>query len=185
MGGAVDVTSEVGKGTTFKFSIRVERYKGPARIRSTSLEELSRKSTGYLAPTFKPKILLVDDNDINRKVMSKQLTKEGFITEEAINGLDALTKATSFSYALILMDVEMPIMDGPTAVTKIREMEMESGRSSVPIVVVTGNARAEQIESYSKLGIQSILTKPYTREKLLDTVVELVGATSSEFFSAP
>ncbi|KAJ3319210.1 hypothetical protein HDU76_000617 [Blyttiomyces sp. JEL0837] len=166
MGGSVDVQSELGKGTTFKFSIKSKRYDGPDRVRHCSLEDLLKKSRQNLTePATIPKILVVDDNDINRKVLSKQLAKEGFETEEAINGLEALKKVTDFTYSLILMDVEMPVMDGPTAVTKIRELESQSGRTKIPIVSVTGNARDEQIAYYLSIGVQKVLIKPYTREK--------------------
>ncbi|KAJ3322674.1 hypothetical protein HDU76_013834, partial [Blyttiomyces sp. JEL0837] len=168
-GGSIQVTSEVGHGTTFKFSIKAPRYVGPERKRASSLEEVInvRRSQGNLAPEKlqPPKILVVDDNDINRKVLSKQLTKEGFVVEQAINGLEAVKKAVQCGYALILMDVEMPVMDGPTAVTHIRQNENQHNLIPVPIVSVTGNARQEQIDSYLAIGIQKVLIKPYTREK--------------------
>ncbi|KAJ3293513.1 hypothetical protein HDU76_007031, partial [Blyttiomyces sp. JEL0837] len=175
MGGSVEVESAPGKGTTFRFSIMSKRYVGPDPARHCSLEDLLRKSRQNLAePSDNPIILVVDDNDINRKVLSKQLAKEGFQTDEAINGFEALKRVTDSAYSLILMDVEMPVMDGPTAVTKIREFENQTGRKKVPIVSVTGNAREEQIAYYLSIGVQRVLVKPYTREKLLDTVVEVL-----------
>ncbi|KAJ3328748.1 hypothetical protein HDU76_009361 [Blyttiomyces sp. JEL0837] len=168
MGGTVDVLSTPGLGTTFMFSIKAKRYVGPDPVRRCSLEDLMKKSLPKLnAPAEIPKILVVG-------TYTKQLIKEGFQTEEAINGLEALKKAKEFNYSLILMDVEMPVMDGITAVTKLREFEAESGRNKVPIVSVTGNARAEQIEHYLRMGVQKVLTKPYTRERLLDTVVGML-----------
>ncbi|KAK6433323.1 hypothetical protein LTR95_010498 [Oleoguttula sp. CCFEE 5521] len=142
-------------------------------------------------------ILLVEDNVINQRILAKQLRMTGSTVEVADNGADALAllersdiwrKEGSSPYHpasdttirtkidLILMDVEMPIMDGLTATRRIRELEAE-GRLTrrLPIIAVTANVRQEQVDTAVQAGVDKVLSKPFTTGEALETIRELVS----------
>ena len=183
-GGEIGVSSKAGEGSTFAFYVKARRSTAPAKV----LEQLpsvgSRKpSIGQKLPTdaTKPrqekaaprkvtvsngrKILIVEDNLVNQKVLKKQLENLGYPVLIANHGeecLDQLRKSTFWSnhgpdaldLTVILMDLEMPVMDGLTCARKIRELEQSREIiHHVPIIAVTANARAEQIETATDAGM--------------------------------
>ncbi|KAG9752763.1 hypothetical protein KCU73_g6031, partial [Aureobasidium melanogenum] len=130
-------------------------------------------------------ILLVEDNLINSKVMAKQLRKLGCEVDVAENGLEALNHLSKTTYlsstkeatplSLILLDVEMPIMDGLTCIRRIRALE-QSGEifGHVPVIAITANARNEQIAAAIEAGMDSVVTKPFTIKDLVPQMEALV-----------
>ncbi|KAG9562741.1 histidine kinase, partial [Aureobasidium melanogenum] len=135
-------------------------------------------------------VLLVEDNLINSKVMAKQLRKLGCEVDVAENGLEALNHLSKTTYlsstkeatplSLILLDVEMPIMDGLTCIRRIRALE-QSGEISghVPVIAITANARNEQIAAAIEAGMDSVVTKPFTIKDLVPQMEALVDTWSS------
>lgn len=125
------------------------------------------------------RILIVEDNLVNQQVLSKQLTKVGCITSLANHGGEAIEKLQQSSYwrgrehegqdlGLILMDIEMPIMDGLTAARKIRDLQREGLIvKHVPIMAVTANARAEQISIAKEAGMDDVVSKPFRVPELM------------------
>jgi PAS domain S-box-containing protein len=136
-------------------------------------------------------ILIVEDNLVNQKVLAKQLTKAGCVINTADNGLLALDHLTKTSFhsssvdriplSLILMDWEMPEMDGLTCCMRIREME-ESGELNghVPIVAVTANVRAEQIATAIESGMDAIVSKPFRIPELLEKVEDVLARVNGQ-----
>ncbi|KAH0261568.1 histidine kinase, partial [Aureobasidium melanogenum] len=134
-------------------------------------------------------VLLVEDNLINSKVMAKQLRKLGCEVDVAENGLEALNHLAKTTYlsstkeatplSLILLDVEMPIMDGLTCIRRIRALE-QSGEISrhVPVIAITANARNEQIAAAIEAGMDSVVTKPFTIKDLVPQMEALVDLWS-------
>ncbi|KAH0370992.1 histidine kinase, partial [Aureobasidium melanogenum] len=134
-------------------------------------------------------VLLVEDNLINSKVMAKQLRKLGCEVDVAENGLEALNHLSKTTYlsstkeatplSLILLDVEMPIMDGLTCIRRIRALE-QSGEivGHVPVIAITANARNEQIASAIEAGMDSVVTKPFTIKDLVPQMEALVDMWS-------
>ncbi|KAG9657385.1 histidine kinase, partial [Aureobasidium melanogenum] len=134
-------------------------------------------------------ILLVEDNLINSKVMAKQLRKLGCEVDVAENGLEALNHLSKTTYlsstkeatplSLILLDVEMPIMDGLTCIRRIRALE-QSGEiiGHVPVIAITANARNEQIAAAIEAGMDSVVTKPFTIKDLVPQMEALVDMWS-------
>ncbi|KAI8619660.1 CheY-like superfamily, partial [Chytriomyces sp. MP71] len=119
----------------------------------------------------KTKVLVVDDNDINRTVLGKHLSRLGAEVTLAVNGQDALENyfAMPDAFSVILMDLEMPVMDGRQATVRIRQDEEKVGKlSPVPIIAVTGNARSEQIRETLACGITEVLIKPFSRQQVED-----------------
>ena len=126
---------------------------------------------------------------INAKVMSKQLRKLGCEVSLAENGLEALNHLATTTYqsgleggvplSMILLDIEMPIMDGLTCIGRIRALEL-SGQISghVPVIAITANARNEQIAAAIEAGMDSVVTKPFTIKDLVPQMEALVDTWS-------
>ncbi len=117
-------------------------------------------------PEFQGHILLVEDNVVNQQVATGLLRMMGCSLDVAINGVEAVDKWHKYSYDLILMDIEMPVMDGLTAATSIREEEVLQQVPYTPIVAVTANAMDGDRELYLGKGMDDYLSKPYSRQGL-------------------
>jgi len=108
----------------------------------------------------KPKILVVDDNDINRRLLMKILEKFDVVAYHAKNGKEAVMMRETEDFDIIFMDIEMPIMNGVDASINIRKFEKESGASSVPIVALTANTGKKHREKYLSAGMDDYMIKP-------------------------
>ncbi|MFZ5351150.1 MAG: response regulator [Bacillota bacterium] len=113
----------------------------------------------------KNKILLVEDNEISREVGILLLEKKGYIITAAENGETALALLESSKYDLIMMDLQMPVMDGYTATKKIREKEKFNG-GHVIIIALTAYAMKEDVEKCLALGMDDYLSKPINAEEM-------------------
>ncbi|GAB7351221.1 hypothetical protein MBLNU459_g1657t2 [Dothideomycetes sp. NU459] len=129
-------------------------------------------------------ILIVEDNKINQKVMSAQLKRLGCTVHTVDHGLDALTFLSTTSFyrsgehplSLILMDLEMPVMDGLTCVRRIRQLQRTKEIiSHVPVIAITANARSEQINTALKAGMDDVVTKPFRIPDLVPRMQALVS----------
>ncbi|KAF5629259.1 Hybrid signal transduction histidine kinase K [Fusarium sp. NRRL 52700] len=132
-------------------------------------------------------VLIVEDNIVNQKVLQRQLRNCGNNTFVANHGKEALQtlersrfwagkEAEGVDISVILMDLEMPVMDGMTCARKIRELEREGTIvQHIPIIAVTAYARPEQIESAKAAGIDDVISKPFRIPELLPKIEELVG----------
>ncbi len=116
-------------------------------------------------------ILVVDDNDVNRLVAVEELRHMGFETEEAENGNIAFEKVKANEYFLVLMDCQMPVMDGYTATSEIRNFERNTGRHT-PIIALTAHAMAGERERVLKAGMDDYLSKPFRTESLQQLIAE-------------
>lgn len=144
-----------------------------------SISQLSAMSTlGNL------KILVVEDNLVNRRVLCQQLRNRQFVVESATHGLEALTrlKQTSIwknggldrSFDVVLMDLEMPVMGGLECISKIRQAEEDGTISGhVPVIAVTANALSMHAEAAMKAGMDGITTKPYRMDDLVSQIEKL------------
>ncbi|KAH8831356.1 HSF-type DNA-binding-domain-containing protein [Flagelloscypha sp. PMI_526] len=113
------------------------------------------------APRRTPKVLLVDDDPLARKLSAKFLERYGCDMDVAIDGVDALNKINATKYDLVLMDIVMPKLDGLSATTIIRRFD-----KSTPIMAMTGNSRPDEIVAYCTSGMTDVLSKPFTRKGL-------------------
>ena len=118
------------------------------------------------------RILLVDDNSDNRMLVKAYLKKFPYDVDEAENGEKALKSFQESDYDLVLMDVQMPIMDGRSATRKIREWETQKGRTRTPIVALTAHAIKEEINECMQAGCDAHLSKPVKKTKLIETIQE-------------
>lgn len=163
MGGSLDLESQVGKGS--KFTVRLPLL--PAPCEEEARPTVTRPST----PAKGLRILVAEDNEVNRHLIHRMLEKGGHDVHGVSNGLAALERATRESFDLILMDIQMPVMDGLTATERIRASEV--GRRT-PIIALTAHAYQEEHSRCLASGIDAVLTKPFDRPAL-EAVLRLVN----------
>jgi CheY-like chemotaxis protein len=121
------------------------------------------------------RILLVEDTAHNRILVLAFLKQTGYLVDIAENGLIGLEKYKAKPYDVVLMDIEMPVMDGYTATREIRKWEAEQGREPAPIIVVTAHALKEDQIKSRDAGCNAHLTKPIDKTRLLTAIREAIG----------
>jgi signal transduction histidine kinase/ActR/RegA family two-component response regulator len=171
MGGTLSVDSDVGRGSTFTLEIPAMQSVTPApeKPRSTSSAPvIPEGSAGYA--------LVAEDNAINRKLASHILKKLGYRLDVATNGRECVTLATRTRYDLIIMDCEMPELDGFSATKEIRLTEPQG--QHVPIIAFTANALAGMEARCRAAGMDAYLTKPLQIETLRATLARFSKAAS-------
>jgi signal transduction histidine kinase/ActR/RegA family two-component response regulator len=161
MGGTLDCESTPGEGSRFWFEIRL-----PAAV-SAQAPAAAAEPAG---PDRALKVLVADDHPTNRKVVELILAGAGIEVVAAENGKDALDRAREQAFDLILMDMQMPVMDGLTAVRLLRSEEAQSGARHTPVLMLTANAMAGHIEAGRAAGADAHLAKPITPASLLAAV---------------
>lgn len=154
MDSEIRVSSAPGEGSTFHFDLTLQEGD-----RSKVINEVVSSGNGSKSASNK-KVLLVDDHEVNRIMASKFLTKWGLEVDCANNGKDCLDMMESQSYDLILMDLQMPEMDGFEATNHIRARE-ENYFKDVPIIALTASALVETREQVKKVGMNDYVTKPF------------------------
>lgn len=156
MGGEIQVESQKGMGTKISFEISL-----PVGDES----KLVLKNKHMHVDSFTGmKILLVEDNEMNRFIAVKSLQHVGCDVTEAVNGMDAIDKIKGHHYDLILMDIQMPVLDGVEATKLIRKKY----DADIPIIAMTANAFKHDIELYISAGMNDYLIKPYKEKELYE-----------------
>ncbi len=169
MGGQIGCTSSPGHGSTFSFTIRCTRGAAPV---AASVEPCALTDT----PSRKLCVLVSDNNLVNQRLVSTILTRAGHEAHVVANGLEALEAVQRCTYDVVLMDMQMPVMDGPTATAEIRKLPAPAGR--VPIIALTANVMAHHQHQCLASGMNSVLLKPLNASKLLTTIVSLAREPS-------
>jgi PAS domain S-box-containing protein len=166
MGGDICYEKSKNGGSIFKFTVSLEQV-----IESKSKVVVDHE---IMTNSYKMKGLIVDDNEINRNLVSKFLEKYNLKFDIAVNGLEALEMTKDCHYDLILMDIQMPVMDGIEATMKI----LESVKALKPrIYALTANVFKEDCDQYYAAGMDGILAKPLRRkdlETVLDNVLDII-----------
>ena len=166
MGGTVAVESKIGVGSKFTVTI-------PCRIASQEETQAKRDTTSSDKKSLLGvKILLTEDNDLNAEIAAELLQEEGCTVDRAKDGVecvDMLEKAANGTYQLILMDIQMPVMNGYDAAKKIRRME-DPQKADIPIIAMTANAFSEDKQAALDAGMNDHVAKPINMNVLVPTI---------------
>ena len=156
MDGSIDFSSELGKGTTFWFGLRLLKTDQPV------IEELSHSHPGEAEP-LNGHLLLVEDHPVNQEYALQALQGLGVTVSLAENGIQALEMIQQESFDLILMDCQMPEMDGYQATAEIRNTEREGQLPHIPVIALTANAMQDDRERCLTAGMDDYVAKPFSR----------------------
>ena len=170
MGGTLAVDSEPGRGATFGFTLPFAVAALPAAAVATPVDD----ADVAIPPGLR--VLVVDDNPVNRRIAEAMLRRLGCVVETADDGAAALEAWSAAPWDLVLMDCQMPVLDGYDATRRIREVEAESGRRHTQVVALTAHALAGDREVCLAAGMDDYLTKPVTLERLSAKVRGAVAA---------
>ena len=170
MGGDMGVDSRPGAGSTFWFTVRVTEAQATA---PTPLAAPAARDS--LDPLRGARILLVEDNDMNQLIASEFLSDAGCEVEVAADGSIALDMIRRNAYDVVLMDMQMPVMDGVTAT---RELRRDPRFDALPVIAMTANAMEQDRRACRAAGMNAYVTKPFDPEEFLTTVSRWVGADS-------
>jgi PAS domain S-box-containing protein len=165
MGGEIEVASAPGQGSIFTLRAPLT-YLGEADAVMT--EPSNARPLGSSAAGFR--VLAAEDNGVNRMVLQTLLEQIGFSTVMVENGADAVEAWRTESWDLILMDVQMPVMDGLTATRRIRTEEAQTGRAPTPIIAVTANTMVHHVAECREAGMDGHIGKPLVVKDLMDTL---------------
>ena len=121
-------------------------------------------------------ILLVEDNELNRDMLSRRLERKGYVIQMAADGAQGVSMATELRPALILMDLSLPVMDGWEA---IRRLKGNPETATIPIIALTAHARAEDEKTARDAGADDFDTKPVDLNRLLEKMVRLHSSGES------
>jgi PAS domain S-box-containing protein len=173
MGGEIAVASRVGEGSVFTLRLPLVRIG----------DETPAAPAGP-APTLEPhgplRVLAAEDNSVNQMVLRALLQQVGVEPEIVDDGAAAVAAWRAAEWDVILMDVQMPILDGPDATRAIRAAEAASGRRRTPIIALTANAMAHQITEYGAAGMDGLIAKPIRVEELFTVLAAALDQGHAE-----
>ncbi|KAF2868646.1 autoinducer 2 sensor kinase/phosphatase luxQ [Massariosphaeria phaeospora] len=193
-GGEIGVSSTLGNGSTFGFYIKARRVERPPQ----TLGELYHDSGKAGQAPEQLHVLLVEDNIINQQVLGKQLKKAGCLVDVANHGLEALDMLEKKTFDVVLMDLEMPVLNGLAAMQEIRKREVDRegllgqalndglrGEQRLPIIAVTANVRQEQIDNAIAVGADRVMQKPFKATDLVHMMKGLVPQVTTPSTELP
>jgi signal transduction histidine kinase/DNA-binding NarL/FixJ family response regulator len=178
MGGDIIVESEPGKGSTFRISLATGDLEGVPFLKPEDAAAKQKKESTQDAVRWQfpeARVLIVDDSAENRELVKLLLEDAGLTVDEAENGLVAMEKAVAFNYDVILMDVQMPVMDGFTATEELRTKGLE-----MPIIALTANAMKGFEQQCLDVGYSGYLSKPINIDQFMEKMADLLDGQEVE-----
>jgi len=157
LGTQINIRSETGKGSTFSFALDLEDCASTEKTRETA------KPSHKVENTEKTHVLIVDDNAVNRMIARKLLIKRGFDAVEADSGLRAIELIKKEHYDAVLMDIDMPHMDGIEATRQIRQLTQKH----IPIIAMTAHTMQGDREKFINAGMDDYIAKPFIHDELI------------------
>jgi len=170
-GGNIFVNSRPGRGSEFHFRLSILKVKNPDPSEDTAIDQ-HLKEPANTVPGDGPLILVVDDNPMNRLLVIKILHKKGYQTDTAENGRMAVFNAQRNEYKLILMDLQMPEMDGYEATRQIRAWQND--KRDIPIIAMTAHATEGERERCLDIGMNEFIPKPFAPDELYQKIDNLL-----------
>ena len=177
MGGEISLESEVGRGSTFHVRAGFELLAWTQTLPEAAPAEFASPAGGQTLPL---RVLVADDNAIQRELVGRFLTRAGYRAVTVASGAEALAELERGGFDLVLLDLQMPVMDGFEIATAIRRRQRPGDRR-IPIVAITASALATDRDRCLEVGIDDYLSKPVSRSQLLD----LVAARTQDLRRAP
>jgi CheY-like chemotaxis protein len=162
LGGHIEVLSEPGQGSSFIVELELEELNEKLASVFTDKREFETKNHRS--------ILIVEDNQLNQRLMAKILEKAGFDFRIASNGKEALSMLREKDFGLILMDIRMPEMDGIEATWHIRNDDVYANDNKIPIIAVTAHDDAEEKSKCFQVGMNDYVTKPFNKDLLIHKI---------------
>ncbi|MCF4166175.1 ATP-binding protein [Zavarzinia compransoris] len=171
MGGEIGLTSALGNGSRFWFTARFATV--PDEVAKTMAAADGGQRRPGEAFAERPRVLVAEDNEINRFLVREQLTRRGFDVVVVENGWRAVEERRRQSFDLVLLDMRMPVMDGPSALAQMRE---DAGEALPPVVALTADVLSSEVEQYTRAGFDQVMTKPVDWDALEETLLRLHAA---------
>jgi CheY-like chemotaxis protein/nitrogen-specific signal transduction histidine kinase/HPt (histidine-containing phosphotransfer) domain-containing protein len=181
MGGRIWAEPREGRGTRFVFTVFFPPATEEHVVHRTSQARLAQSTTKLKAGT---RVLVAEDNEESLILLQAYLEGQDLNLDVASNGVEAAAKRRTGEYDLILMDIQMPVMDGYTATREIRAWEQARHRNPVPIVAVTAHALAGAVAESLEAGCDGHLSKPIERKDLIDTIARYAAPRISPAIEA-
>jgi PAS domain S-box-containing protein len=166
MNGDIGLSSEIGHGSTFVLQLSLHEGHVPEAVKQTPAVKQQRRLLG--------RVLLAEDNSVNQKIAERMLSRLGLQCTTVANGEQAITEVLSNDYDLVLMDVNMPVMDGITATERIRDLS--SHKNHIPIIALTANAMLEDKERCLAAGMNGFISKPIKLDTLGKVIADFLPA---------
>ena len=172
MNGSIDCESELGKGTAFTVYLDLAVLNEHKHLDTVNPDSLHEKNYDFSSLH----VLVAEDNDLNWEIIETMLSEYNVSCDRAVNGLDCVNTLTSSSkdfYDLILMDIQMPVMNGKEATRKIRKNE-DAYIRNIPIVAMTADAFAEDIKACKEAGMNAHIPKPINMKQILSVLITVL-----------
>jgi PAS domain S-box-containing protein len=178
MGGGIGLESRLGWGSRFFFTIRL--HLAPPHERKAMMPEGIVESEEVAPPL---RILIADDLVVNQEIITATLERRGHTVRQVFNGLEALETLQQERFDLVLMDVQMPVMDGLEAVQQIRALD-DRQIATVPVIALTAHAVKGDRERFLKAGMDAYVSKPVRSSELLRVINEVVQKKNQQSWAA-
>lgn len=178
MGGDMSCESQPGKGSRFWFDVQLPVVAAGSAEESAGRKDVMLDQAVATSSGLGLKVLLADDHAPNRKVVEVLLGPLDVELTAVVDGQQAVEAFEKGCFDLVLMDMQMPVMDGLTATQRLRQIERRDGRVHTPVIMLTANAMSEHVEATMAAGADRHLTKPLTAQSLIECIVSVLEDTA-------
>jgi signal transduction histidine kinase/CheY-like chemotaxis protein len=176
MGGSIEATSTLGEGSEFTVTLNVQMIGAPRAGHALPSPNAAPRALN----AHSLRVLVAEDNQVNQLVVKTLLHHAGIDPTVVDNGALAVQSWVARDWDLILMDIQMPVLDGLEATRRIREHERETGRARTPIIALTANAMNHQIAEYRQVGMDGHIAKPIEARALFEVLANMAPAADED-----